>query len=55
MTYNVMDEGRKIYLSLYSKHIFNYSLGATPIGSAGRAPDEISKFLKRVKEGKKKI
>jgi hypothetical protein len=40
MSYYVMDEGRKIYLSLYSKHVFDYSLGGTPIGSAGRAPDE---------------
>jgi hypothetical protein len=29
--------------------------GASPIGSIGRAADEISKFLKRVKEGEKKI
>jgi hypothetical protein len=27
--------------------------GATPIGSAGRAPDDILKFLKRIKEGKR--
>jgi hypothetical protein len=26
--------------------------GATPIGSAGRAPDEILKFIKRVKKAK---
>jgi hypothetical protein len=31
---------KKKILSLYSSKKFDYSLGATPIGSAGHAPDE---------------
>jgi hypothetical protein len=32
-------------LSLYSNEVFfDYSLGATPIGSAGCAPDEIADY-----------
>jgi hypothetical protein len=45
-SYYVMDEGRKIYWILYSKHVFEYSLGATIIGSAGHAPDKFFKFLR---------
>jgi hypothetical protein len=40
---------KEILLSLYSKK-FNYSLGATPIGSAGHAPDEDEKYQLCMKE-----
>jgi hypothetical protein len=31
----------KVYLSLYPKKLLNIASGATPIGGAGHAPDEI--------------
>jgi hypothetical protein len=38
----------------YTQNMFsNIASGATPIGSAGRAPDEILKIPKRVKRRKK--
>jgi hypothetical protein len=46
-SYYLMIKGVTIYLSLYSKTRFStIASGATPIGSAGRAPDEISKRMK---------
>jgi hypothetical protein len=44
---------KKVYLSLYPKRFLSIASGATPIGSAGRAPDEISlsRIIKEVKEG----
>jgi hypothetical protein len=39
----------KVYLSLYPKKLSSIASGATPIGSAGRAPNEIS-FPRRVKK-----
>jgi hypothetical protein len=51
----MMIKGRTIYLSLYSKHVFDYSLGATPIGSADRAPEEILKCIKRVEKEKEDL
>jgi hypothetical protein len=41
-----------IYLSPYSKQVFDYSLEATPIGSASRAPDDIFTYIKRGKKVK---
>jgi hypothetical protein len=55
LIYYLMSKGRTIYLSLYSKHVFDYSPGATPIGSAGRAPDEIFTCIKRVKKAKEDL
>jgi hypothetical protein len=45
--------GKGVYLSLYSKHFSTIAPGATPIGSAGRAPDEIID-PKDNKEGERK-
>jgi hypothetical protein len=44
---------KRIYLSLYPKGLSSIASGATPIGSAGRALDEISfsKIVKEVKQG----
>jgi hypothetical protein len=44
----------KVYLSLYLKKLSSIASGATPIGSAGRAPNEIS-FFKEIKEGERKF
>jgi hypothetical protein len=41
-------------LSLYPKKLSSIASGATPIGSAGHAPDEIS-FFKERKEGERKL
>jgi hypothetical protein len=44
--------GKKVYLSLFSKHFLTIASGATPIGSAGRTPDEIlyPRIIKKAKE-----
>jgi hypothetical protein len=44
-----------IYLSLYSKQVSIIASGATPIGSAGRAPDDISTCIKKVKKAKEDL
>jgi hypothetical protein len=44
-----------IYLSLYLKQVFDYSLGATPIGSADCAPDDICTYIKRAKKAKEDL
>jgi hypothetical protein len=41
-------------LSLYLKKLSSIASGATPIGSVGRVPDEIS-FFKERKEGERKL
>jgi hypothetical protein len=46
--------GKKVYLSLYSKHFPTIASGATPIGSTGHAPDKIL-VSKNNKEGKRKL
>jgi hypothetical protein len=45
---------KKVYLSLYPKRLLSIASGATPIGSAGRAPDEIS-FSRMIKEMKEDL
>jgi hypothetical protein len=42
LSYYLMSKGRTIYLSLYSKHIFDYSLGLLPSGALAAHP---MKFL----------
>jgi hypothetical protein len=46
-------KNKRVYLSLYPKRLSSIASGATPIGSAGHAPDEISfsRIIKEVKEG----
>jgi hypothetical protein len=51
-SYHLVIKEATIYLSLYSKHVFDYASGATPIGSAGRAPDDIFTCIKRAKKAK---
>jgi hypothetical protein len=47
----MMIQGRTIYLSLYLKTRFStIASGATPIGSAGRAPDEILTCIKKAEK-----
>jgi hypothetical protein len=51
-----MIKGATIYLSLYSKTRFStIASGATPIGSAGRAPDEIFTYMKEVEKAKEDL
>jgi hypothetical protein len=51
-----MIKGATIYLSLYSKtHFSTIASGATPIGSAGRAPDEILTYMKEVEKAKEDL
>jgi hypothetical protein len=35
-------KNKRVYLSLYPKRLLSIASGATPIGSTGRAPGEIS-------------
>jgi hypothetical protein len=46
-------KNKKVYLSLYPKRLSSIASVSTPIGRAGRAPDEISfsRIIKEVKEG----
>jgi hypothetical protein len=46
-------KNKRVYLSLYPKRLPSIASGATPIRSAGRAPDKISfsRIIKEVKEG----
>jgi hypothetical protein len=51
-----MIKGATIYLSLYSKTCFlTIVLEATPIGSAGRASDEILTYIKEVEKAKEDL
>jgi hypothetical protein len=51
-----MIKGMIIYLSLYSKTRFlTIASGATPIGSAGRAPDKILTYIKEVEKAKERF
>jgi hypothetical protein len=44
------------FIWAYTRNIFStIASGASPIESAGRAPDEILKIHKRVKEGEKRL
>jgi hypothetical protein len=44
-----------IYLSLYSKQVFDYSLRGYSHGRAGRAPDDISTCIKKAKKAKEDL
>jgi hypothetical protein len=51
-----MIKGATIYLSLYSKTCFStIASGPTPIGSAGRAPDEILTYIKEAEKAKEDL
>jgi hypothetical protein len=51
-----MIKGATIYLSLDSKTCFlTIASGATPIGSAGHAPDEILTYTKEVEKAKEDL
>jgi hypothetical protein len=45
---------KKVYLRLYPKRLSSIASRATPIGSTGRAPDEIS-FSRMIKEMKEDL
>jgi hypothetical protein len=47
-------KNKRVYLSLYPKKLSSIASGATPIGSAGRAPDENS-VSKNNKEGERRL
>jgi hypothetical protein len=49
-----ISQKEKVYLSLYPKKLSSIASGATPIGSAGRTPDE-NLFFKERKEGERKL
>jgi hypothetical protein len=49
-----ISQKEKVYLSLYPKKLSSIASGATPIGSAGRVPDEIS-FSRKVKKARENL
>jgi hypothetical protein len=52
----MMIQERAIYLSLYSKTRFStIASGATPIRSAGRAPDKILTCIKKAEKANKDV
>jgi hypothetical protein len=42
--YGVTRKSRSNYFLVYTRFFFTIASGATPIGSAGRAPDEITDY-----------
>jgi hypothetical protein len=55
MSYYVMDERRKIYLSLYSKHVFDYSLGGYSHREHWSRTRQIFKIPRKVKRAKEDL